>query len=404
MFRRVRAARWQVVAAFGALLLACAGCGGSSTSPPKALGKPAQGPILSLVTAQTVQDGRPRGLTQYFAIKTRTIYAAAFLGDLHGASQMVMTWSRLTNNGLKVMFTREVPVTSYGIGYTTAVTAGTLPPGTYQVSATVDGVTRSAYWTVFTPKGTSTADFGKSAAPLRPGASGTLPQFRPRVPCSVAQSSATMPSTTDVRLLVSAYCPQNNRSGPTRGVIIATMNRKAGEWLVGNLTLQRTGVLTGSFNLDVCTLAGGSNKPGAALYYSSIIYYRGSSKNYSGKYVLPPAHHAPVVSISSSVPAGAQVFPGEKVVLHVTASEPVSFGAELPIKSISVSDSTGNVVKSRRFREVKHVHCGTQALSRTIRFTYVVPAGSHGPLTLTALAAGVPGQFGKATVTYQAAG
>lgn len=403
MFRRVRAARWQVVAAFGALVLACAGCG-SLTSPPKALGKPAHGPILSLVTAQRVQDGRPRGLTQYFPIKTRAVYAAAFLGDLHGATQLVMTWSRQSDHGLRVMFTRQVPVTSGTIAYTTAVTPGTLPPGTYQVSASVNGVTRSVVWTVFTPRGMTPAEFAKSAAPLRLGASGTLPQFRPKVPCSEVQSSAWMPSTTDVRLLVSAYCPQNSRTGPTRGVLIATMSHKAGEFLVGSLTRQRNGTLTGSFNLDVCKLQGGSNMPGAALYYSSIIYYRGTSRGYSGKYVLPPAHHPPVVSISSSVPPGAQVFPGEKIVLHVTAREPGSFGAELPIKSILVSDSTGATVKQRQFHQVKPVHCGTEALSRTIRFTYVVPAGAHGPLTLTALAAGVPDQLGKATITFKPAG
>jgi hypothetical protein len=402
VFRRVRAASWPVAAAFGALVLACSGCG-SSTSPPKPLGQPARGPILSLVTAQKLEDGRPRGLTQYFAIKTRTIYATAFLGDLHGATQMVMTWSRLTAHGLHVMFTKEVPVTSYGIAYTTGVTPGTLPPGTYQVSASVAGVTRSVYWTVFTPRGMSTGEFAKSAAPLRLGSSGSLPPFLPKVPCVEAQSSASMPSTTDVRLLVSAYCPQDSRNGPTRGVVIATMNRKAGEWLVGSLKLRPTGVLTGSFNLDVCKLPGGSNKPGTALYYSSVIYYRGTSRSYSGKYVLPPAHLPPVVFISSSVPAGAQVFPGEKIVLHITASEPVSFGAELPIKSIQVSDPTGKIVERRPVRQVKPVHCGTQALRRKMTVTYTVPAGLHGPLTLTALAAGIPDQFGKATITFKPA-
>jgi hypothetical protein len=402
VFRRVKAARWQAAAACGALVLACAGCS-SLTSPPKALGRPAEGPILSLVTAQTLQGGRPHGLTQYFAIKTRTIYAAAFLGDLHGGTQMVMIWSRLTAHGLHVMFSKELPVTSYGIAYTTGVTPGTLPPGSYQVSASVDGVTRSVYWTVFTPKGMTTAEFAKSAVPLRLGSSGSLPQVPPKVPCVEAQSSASMPSTTDVRLLVSAYCPQDKRNGPTRGVMIATMNRKAGEWLVGSLKLQRTGMLTGSFNLDVCKLPRGSNEPGTALYYSSVIYYRGTSRSYSGKYVLPPAHLPPVVLISSSVPPGAQVFPGQKIVLHVTASEPVSFGAELPIKSIQVSDPAGNVVTIRKFRPAKPVRCGDQALRRTITLTYTVPEGLHGPLTLTALAAGIPDEFGKATITFKPA-
>lgn len=401
MFRRLRTARWQVLAAAAAAALVCTGCG--TTSPPKALGKPAQGPILSLVTALKLNGYKPRGITQYFAVKDRSVYAAAFLGDLHGATQLVMTWSRVTSKGLHVLFSKEVPVTSYSVAYTSAVTPGTLPMGTYQVSASVDGVTRNVYWTVFTPARTTAADLAKTTVPMRPGPSGSLPQFRPKVPCVQVQSSASMPSTTEVRLVVSAYCPQDRRSGPSRGIVVATMNRNAGEWLVGRMNLRATGVLTGSFNLNVCKLPGGSNEPGAALYFSSIVFYRGTSKTYPATYVLPPAHLPPVVIISSSVPAGAQVFPGEKIVLHVTGSEPVSFGAELPIRSINVTGPAGKALTSRRFTaERHHGQCGTMKLRKTIKLTYVVPSGAHGPLTLAATAMGLERRIGRSTITFQA--
>ncbi len=104
MFRRLRAARWQVLAAAGAVALVCTGCG--APGAPRALGKPAQGPILSLVTALKLNGYKPRGITQYFAVKDRSVYAAAaFLGDLHGATQMVTTWSRLTSRACNVPFT-----------------------------------------------------------------------------------------------------------------------------------------------------------------------------------------------------------------------------------------------------------------------------------------------------------
>lgn len=401
MFRRLRAVRWQVFAAVGALALVCTGCG--STSPPRPLGEPARGPILSVVTAQVLQDGRPHGLTQYFAIKTRTVYGAVFLGDLHGATQLVMTWSKLTAHGLQVLFSKEVPVTSNGIAYTSAVTPGTLPTGTYNVSASVAGVTRSVYWSVFTPRGLTAAAFAKTAVPLRPGSSGSLPQLVPKIACDQVQSSVSMPSTTDVRLVVSAYCPQDSSTGPTRGVLLATMDRGAGDWLVGRLGLQHTGMLTGTFNLDVCDLPGGSNQPGTALRYSSVIYYRGSAREFSGIYHLPPAHLPPVVFIGSSVPAGAQVYPGQKIVLHVSAAEPVSFGSELPVKSIIVTDSSGHIVKKQGFLRAKAERCGTQQFRREIRLTYTVPAGVHGPLTLTATANGVPDQVGQATITFNPA-
>ena len=403
MFRRLRAARWQVLAAAGVVALVCSGCG--TTSPPSPLGRPAHGPILSLVTALSLNGSKPRGLTQYFAVKDRSVYATAFLGDLHGATQLVMTWSKLTSRGLHVLFSKEVPVTSYGVAYTSAVVPGrtaTLPLGTYQVSASVDGVTRDVNWTVFTPAQTTAADFAKSTEPLQLGPSGSLPQFLPKVPCVQVQSSASMPTTTDVRLVVSAYCPQDHRNGPTRGIVVATMNHNAGEWLVGRMSLQSTGMLTGSFNLNVCKLPDGSNQPGTPLYFSSIIFYRGNSRNYSGSYLLPPAHLAPVVIISSSVPAGAQVYPGQKIVLHVTGSEPVAFGAEDPVRTIVVTGPAGQVVTSRQFRTGRHRDkCGTQPLRKTIRLTYVVPAGAHGPLTLTATAVGLEHHFGRSTITFK---
>jgi len=406
VFRRLRAARWQVLAAAGAVALVCSGCG--TTSPPKPLGRPAHGPILSLVTALGLNGPKPRGLTQYFAVKDRSIYATAFLGDLHGATQLVMTWSRLTSRGLHVLFSKEVPVTSYGVAYTSAVVPGrtaTLPLGTYQVSVSVDGVTRDVNWTVFTPAGTTDADFTKTTEPLQLGPSGSLPQFLPKVPCVKVQSSASMPTTTDVRLVVSAYCPQDHRNGPTRGIVVATMNHNAGEWLVGRMSLQPTGMLTGSFNLNVCKLPDGSNQPGTPLYFSSIIFYRGNSRNYSDSYLLPPAHLAPVVIISSSVPAGAQVYPGEKIVLHVTGAEPVAFGAEAPVRTIVVTGPADKVVTSRQFRPARHRDkCGTQQLRKTIRLTYVVPAGAHGPLTLTATAIGLEHHFGRSTITFKAGG
>jgi hypothetical protein len=403
VFRRLRAARWQVLAAAGVVALVCSGCG--TTSPPKPLGQPAHGPILSLVTALSLNGPKPRGLTQYFAVKDRSVYATAFLGDLHGATQLVMTWSRLTSRGPHVLFSKEVPVTSYGVAYTSAVVPGrtaTLPLGTYQVSASVDGVTRNVNWTVFTPAHTTAADFTTTTEPLQLGPSGSLPQFLPKVPCVQVQSSASMPTTTNVRLVVSAYCPQDRRNGPTRGIVVATMNHNAGEWLVGRMSLQPTGMLTGSFNLK---LPDGSNRPGAPLYFSSIIFYRGNSRNFSDSYLLPPAHLAPVVIISSSVPAGAQVYPGQKIVLHVTGSEPVAFGAEDPVRTIVVTGPAGQVVTSRQFRTGRHRDkCGTEQLRRTIRLTYVVPAGAHGPLTLTATSMGLEHHVGRSTITFKAGG
>jgi hypothetical protein len=103
------------------------------------------------------------------------------------------------------------------------------------------------------------------------------------------------------------------------------------------------------------------------------------------------------------VPAAAQVFPGQKIVLHVTGSEPVAFGAEDPIRSITVTGPGEKVVTSRRFAPDRHrrAQCGTAPLRKTIKLSYVVPAGVHGPLTLTAMSVGTSGRVGRSTITFQ---
>jgi hypothetical protein len=387
-------------AALVVLVAVCAGCGSAtSTSAPPPLGRATDGPILNVVTAQQMVAGRPRDLTQYFAVRTRTVYAVAFVGDLHGAAQLTMTWSRLTGHGLRRLFSTQVPVTSYGLAYTAGETTGTLPLGTYQVSASVGGSTRSVDWTVFTPANTTGADFARTASALVPGGNGSTPQNIPKHPCQQVLSTVSMPSTTTVRLLLAAYCPQDRHTGPTRGAVIATMDRNAGEWLVGNMHLQHDGMLTGSFSLDICRLPGGSNWPGKSLYYASVVYYNGLTRNFSGQYVLPPAHLAPVMIIKSSVPAGTPVHPGEKIVLRVTSAEPAAFGPELAIRSIRLTTPSGETVGFHPFRKASP-GCDVTGLRRTVRLTYTVPAGAPKTLTLIASAVGAPFRAGTASISF----
>jgi len=406
------------IAAFAALaaLAALAGCGSAAdTSAPPPLGRPAYGAILDMVTSQQLVNGRPRGLIEDFPVKTRTVYTTVFLGDLHGATQMTMTWSRLTSDGLQELFSRQVPVTSYGLAFSAADTSGTLPLGTYQVTATVGGTTRSVEWGVYTPASTAAtaatavADVAHMAGALRPGPSGLARQPIPKIACQQVLTTISMPSTTTVRLDMSAYCPQDRRTGPTRGALIATMERQAGMWLIGSMHLAQSGLLTGSFALNVCKLPGGSNQPGQALYYSSVVYYNGQPRNFTGEYVLPAAHATPVVSFASTVPAGTTVHPGEKIILHVTAAEPARLGPEVAIRSIRISGPGGQVVKFRRFAKAPQ-GCDVAWLRRTISFTYTVPA-STGPagtgpagtpktVTLTASAVGAAARTGTATISF----
>lgn len=391
---RRRGLRWLALGSCVAVALGCAGCG--NTAPAKPLGKQIDGQILSIVTSRQFLSGRPRHLTQEFSPSSRSVVATVLLGSLPGPRQLEVTWYRLTSFGAQQLFTRQLRVTSNGLAYTTAVAPGTLTPGTYQVRASVDGVTRDLNWTV-APPGTTVADVGGPAQPLRPGPSGSFGAEQSKPFCDVLRSVVSMPGSTDVRFILQTYCPRTARSGPVRGVVLATMNRNLGDWVVGPMHLQRSGLMVGNYTLNVCTLPDGSNKRGSTIWYVTLVYYAGNARAFPAVYNLPNAHSAPVVTIASSVPAGSAVHPGEKIKLRVTAAMPTGLGPQPAVRAITIGGPAGRIA-SRTYQTQSA--CGAERVSRTVSVSYTVPAGAPPVLTLTALGQ-AGGSSGTQTISFR---
>jgi hypothetical protein len=407
--RQPRAYRWQTIAAVAALaaVLTCAGCG--STSAPPAAGRPVQGPILGLVTATAVgRHGGPIGVTQYYPVTSRSATAVVVLGPVgrsaDATAPLVITWSRMTGSGPRPLFSQRLTVSSYGMAYSTARTAkGALPYGLYQVSASVDGVTKTTMWTVYTPSNATVAKVSQ-AGQLAAGPSGTFPARGPEShACDAVVSVASMPSVTNVRLNLTAYCPQTRASGPVRGTELATMSRNSGLALVGMLHRGPAGILAGNFDFNVCALPGASDVPGAVIYLSTIIYNHGNTRDFTGYYTLPADHALPAVSLTSSVPAGTPVRAGEKITLRITGTEPSGLGPQTGVNFLRLSGPRGGRVQSVIYNKAVS-GCDNSRFRRTLTVIYRVPKTAPKRITLTAIADDMPGHDAIKTITFPFAG
>lgn len=395
--RRLRR-RWQALAGCAAVAIACAGCG--ATSPPPPVGSAIRGPIQILVTAPSVDTlGNPVGVTSFYRPASRSVVAVAALGRLNGPQTLVMTWSRLTADGAQTLFSRQLTVTSYGRAYSTAVAHGAIPYGVYEVSVSVAGVTRTIEWGVYKSRRLAVTTSAKTAASLTPGPAAALPEpiNRSRA-CQWQDVIAAMPTPTDLDLDVSAYCPESRQNGPTRGTILATMSKTSGEDLIGMMHLEPGGVIAGNFRLNVCTLPSGSDVPGARLGITTIIYYQGSSRSFTFSAGLPGELLGPQVSISSSVPAGTQVHPGEKIKLQITATEPNRLGAQVGIANIRVAGPDGRI-KFKRYPRVR-TGCERSRAYRVLDLTYRVSANAPKMIKIVAVASDFPGAKAAAELSF----
>jgi hypothetical protein len=228
-------------------------------------------------------------------------------------------------------------VTSYGRAYTTAVTRGTMPFGTYEVTASVAGVTRTTEWAVFGPGHTTAADYATTVAPFAAGHPVSMPRPR-RIDhlCDSQDTIAAMPTPNDMDLNVSVICPDTRANKVIRGAVLATMGRNLGLRLIGMMHTEPGGVIAGNFRFNVCSLPQGTDLPGARLGITTIVYYLGDTRDFTFVAGLPADLHGPDVAISSSVPAGTPVHPGEKIKLRVTATEPDRLGPQSGIGNVKV--------------------------------------------------------------------
>ena len=385
-----------------AVALGCAAC--SSVSAPAPLGRDVGGPILTIVTSVRANpQGAPVGLTQYFPTTSRSVAGVVELGKLASGTQVTLSWSRLSPSGsAQQIFSKTLPASSYGFADSSVVSTGPMQVGIYRFSATIGSVTKNADWNVYLPPHTAVADAKHTSDTLKlgPTVSHAAPPT-PQNPCNHLRSIVTMPNPEHVHLSVAAYCPQTKGSGPVRGAELATMSKLDGNYLIGSLHRLKSGMITGNFVINVCKLPGGTDLPKSVLYVSTLILYGGYSRNFAGGYPLPAPHGLPNVTITSSVPPGTPVYPGEVITLKVTGADPTTLGPQLGIRMLRLYGPSGRI-RSKSYRAASG--CDSSALTRTMTVKYTVPGTTGKVLTLKGAASSVPGHSGILEISFPVSG
>jgi hypothetical protein len=386
------------------VVAALAGC--DSTSAPPPVGSALSGPIQFLVTSKSVDPlGDPVGVTAFYPRMAPSITAVVLLGQLHGPQHLAITWSKVTSQGLQTLFTRQLTVTSFGRAYSTAIPRGPMSFGTYRVTATVAGATRSATWAVFASRHRDVSGMDLPVTPMTSGPARSLPEL-PEGPsalwCQSQHTITTMTGPTEFEVDVAAVCPEAGQNKVTKGAVLATMSQPGyGVVLVGNLRLDPGGVLGGSFKFNVCSLPAGTDVPGAKIYLSTIIYYLGSTQSFGFSSELPAELLGPGIRMSSNVPPGTPVTPGEKIRLQVTATEPDKLGTQIGIGDIKV------YAQGQRIRAASYPVPQTGCLDRGLRvlnLTYQVPSGASNTLKIQAVTSDATGAKAATSVSFPVAG
>jgi hypothetical protein len=401
--RRRYRLRWQALAAGVAVAVACAGCG--ATDPPRPVGRTIGGPIQILVTAKRVDFGDPAGVTSFFKPTTHSVTAMVLLGKLDGPRELVMTWSRMTDHGPQTFFSQHLTVTSYEHAYSTAVARENMSYGVYEVAASVAGATRTVEWGVYQSGHTEVTGLHGPTVPLTAGRAEALPV--PALPpamkrCLGEDAIATMTSPTELNLNVSAVCPESRWNKVTRGTVLASMAKNDGVGVIGTMRMQPGGVISGNFRFNVCNMPAGSDVPGARIGFTTIVYYLGTTRSFTFSTGLPAELLGPGVTISSNVPPGTAVRPGEQIKLKVMASEPRRLGTQSGIRSIRVYGA-GRLVSLVRYPKVLR-GCSRFRGDRVLTLTYRVPAVAPKVITITALTRDWPGAKASAQISFPVGG
>ena len=412
--------RWlaAVVAGFAAVCVACGGSGATHSAELLAahpVAKAVHGPILAIVTAASVNaNGQPSGISHSFAPSQPKVTALVVLGKLRGAGELTVSWSQVTSQGPQQLFTQSIAVHSFGRAYSTAVSQGVLAAGSYRVSASIDGVSRSVVWVVpgaadsTSPNvgatGATTAASASPAARSSPvafaaaagsptpqppvaGPSGTIPP--PSAPSTGCNNDQTMSSEAEemFNVVATVFCAPAAAGVTYSGSVFATMASTLVP--VGHLEFIPPDLLGGVFAVDTCSLPGGSDLPGAKLTYEVVVYKPGPTKEFTGHATLDSDHASPVLSGGSVPVAGTMVHEGQTITVHITATEPTTQGPQEGIHDIQLTGPDG-LIDSKDYG-THPTKCDTSRLTKTLTATYTVPKDPPPVITLTAHASDFAG-------------
>ena len=183
-----------------------------------------------------------------------------------------------------------------------------------------------------------------------------------------------------------AYCSGFDPGASYSGDVYATMDPAADWALIGHLTPEKSGRLTllrGSFDIQYCSLPGGSDLPGADFRYKLVVT-KPAHYEFPYQYTLPDDKAPPVLSVGSTPPHGTKVHPAKSSKCTSPPPSPPTKGPRRASKTSNCSAPDG-LVDSAEYGN-HPTACDLSRLTKTFTTTCTVPNNPPPVIRLTAVA------------------
>jgi hypothetical protein len=373
------------------------------------------GPIVSLAVASSFDEqGRLVDPAFTFSPDQPQITVIVQVGQGF-TTPLEIVWYQVTEESEEQLFAVTLAVAALDRAYSVGQNPGTLAPGTYRVTATLDGQTQETEFDVAGEPPETTANTGGSAAGEPPvaGPSGTTPQASPAP--SASGSSGSRPwaglgpgnypfidgerQNVDLHADTVEIYPFFSYSGEMRpdgsfpgffGTVRGSIDDLPGSSYGADIQSEGDLGPHDPVTLDPCVGgAGASDLPGTQVRMESTVTMdeggSGPIRTEESVIVLGDDTLAPRVGVISTPARGSKVMPGDPIVLTVTATEKRSGGPwQMGVERIQVIGPEG-LVDSQDYQDYRGKACNAKSWEQTFEVTYTVPENPGPQIELCAI-------------------
>jgi hypothetical protein len=414
---RKRAHDWSLqlplLGLLGSLVLVAAACTGGGHSQAKKVTAQmveVKDHIVSMDVSSSVDaKGQPVDPSFTFGPSAKQITVLAHVGILTGDPPLVFTWSQTTSSGDKALFSQTVQVKSLDVAFSVGKSPGTLTVGTYKITATLGGETKSTQVVVSAPQPSNSTSGASSAAsssgnqasasagPPVSGQSGAASQSAPASPPDSPGMFSDLfldhydtqdhlgwyyqVYTTNPAKYTGDFTLQVNGGSPV------SMGRVQGSTVLipelASSSHRYHAAVQSEWEIVPCDVPGGSDLPGTRLVVKSTTHSSYGQQSLQESVVLGPDTMAPDLTVTADPPYGSRVKAGDQITFHVTAEELRGPGYpwQTGVSKIGVLDAQGDAVTPQTYGDAA-LPCEQKSWKQKATFTYTVPANPPNPLYL----------------------
>ncbi len=360
------------------------------------------GPLRGIAFTGHVNRESPKVRpTLTFTTQDAEVTAVIGLADLDEGSTVVVSWYRVAGlEEREALFTHEIAVgPGGGQAFSQAVAPTGLAPGIYDTEATMDGYVVHTPWVVREAVGSETGataqaasgdedwnvpdagdswwdEFGGEPPPLEEGQADTCTFdiiYPGTVPLQDVKARAVWVGPCTTGTLTATV------SGPPTTLASSDDLEALHNHLYGQV--------------DVCSLAGGTDMPGTVVHFEAT-----GSANGSEDFTLPDLGEVLLADLEGIPEAGSHVEPGDRIAIHAIA---FVMPPALGVRTLYVDDGS-DLLESvgNRSGSDQPVACDPRRMLAELVTEYIVPADAPPVIELCATGVGFDGTESKNCIRY----